>query len=423
MPFHYIPIASRLHDSGSLSGYLARYKVALQETGGRPAEGTVTGSAFFLILTGGTEQEVLRRYHSCQQQGQPGSLLMIAHSAHNSLPAAMEILAQVRQEGGSGRIYLLRGPDDFTTLDQIRQTALCLEANRRLSEDRLGRVGESSDWLVASSHLAEIVFARYGLRIISIAMEDLRARIAREPVPETGPEYAIWERAAGVEGITRETFTPTVRIYRALKELITVHKLSGVTLRCFDLVLQDRTTGCLALSRLADEGITAGCEGDIPSVVLLRWLWHLTRNSGWMANPADVNVLTGEVLLAHCTVPLSLTDDYHLQTHFESGLGIGIAGTLKPGPVTLLRLGGKQLDQWWGAEGQLAGYPHGGQHCRTQALIQIPSAGARNLLEAPLGNHLVLIPGHVREMFAEAFQLNLAQRPIQKGFARPGPGG
>ena len=38
-------------------------------------------------------------------------------------------------------------------------------------------------------------------------------------------------------------------------------------------------------------------------------------------------------------------------------------------------------------------------------MIRIPPASAGQLLEAPLGNHLVLVPGHVRRLFQEAFEL------------------
>ena len=48
-------------------------------------------------------------------------LLLIAHPAHNSLPAALEILAQVQQENGSGRIYLLKGKDDAATAPARRR--------------------------------------------------------------------------------------------------------------------------------------------------------------------------------------------------------------------------------------------------------------------------------------------------------------
>jgi L-fucose isomerase-like protein len=409
MNFNYIPVVSKLHDLAELSRLLAGHEKALAGIGGKRMDGTVAdraGVAFHFVQTGGVENEVIRRYRSRVQQGKAGPLLLIAHPVHNSLSAAMEILAQVQQEKGTGRIYLLKGREDVQTLAEIEQTARCLSANHKLSEDRLGRVGESSDWLVASSQRPEVVSKRFGLKVIPLSVVDLRAQIARDPAPDAGPEFATWDRATATEGVTREGFARAVGIYRGLKALIQANRLSAVTVRCFDLVTGDGTTGCLALSRLADEGITAGCEGDIPSVVLLRWLWHLTGKAGWMANPADVDVRKGEILLAHCTVPLRLVGEHRLKTHFESGLGIGIDGSFSTGPVTLLRLGGANLDRWWGAEGTLFESRHADQLCRTQVGVRIPPPAAGELLETPLGNHLVLVPGHVKALFREAFELS-----------------
>lgn len=407
MSFQYLPVASKLHDRRSLSALLAEHEKALAAIGGQRSDGDVAdapGVPFYFVQTGGTENEVIRRHRSRLQQGKGGPLLLIAHPAHNSLPAALEILAQSRQENAPGRIYLLRGADDAATLAAIAQTARCVEANARLAQDRLGRIGESSDWLVASSHQPEIVFKRFGMKVIPLSVAELRAHVAEDPAPANGPEFAAWEQAAGADGVTREAFARAAGVYRGLQALVRQYALTAVTVRCFDLVTGDGTTGCLALSRLADEGIAAGCEGDIPSAVMLRWAGHLTGKPAWMANPSDLDARTGEILLAHCTVPLALVGAHRLKTHFESGLGVGIDGTFAPGPVTLLRLGGVQLDRWWGAEGHLFEDRHAPDLCRTQVRVRIPSARAAELLEAPLGNHVVLVPGHVLALFREAFE-------------------
>lgn len=408
MTFNFIPIASKLHDRRSLSALLAGHEKALAGIGGQRSDGDVADAAgipFYFIQTGGTENEVIRRYRSRSQQGRVGPLLLIAHPAHNSLPAALEILAQVQQEGRAGRIYLLKGRDDVQTLAEIEQTARCVEANAKLAADRLGLIGASSDWLVASSQRPETITKRFGTWVLPLTVEELRAYIARDPAPQDGPEFDVWERAVAKDGVTREAFSRTAGVYRGLKALVKNYRLTAVTVRCFDLVIQDGTTGCLALSRLADEGITAGCEGDIPSVMMLRWLWHLVGKAGWMANPSDVDVRKGELLLAHCTVPLGLVGDHRLKTHFESGLGIGIDGEFPAGPVTILRLGGVNLERWWGAEGTLYESRHAPDLCRTQVRVRIPPPAAGELLEAPLGNHVVLVPGHVKNLFREAFEL------------------
>lgn len=408
MSFTYIPVASSLHDRQQLSLLLGGIEKALGKAGGRRADGSVADGeqvAFHFIQTGGVERDVIRRYRSRAQQGRAGPMLLIAHPRHNSLPAALEILAQVRQEGGQGRIYLLRGPDDVSTVAEIEQTAVCLQAQKRLASERLGLVGESSEWLVASSQGAEVVARRFGLKVVSLDIDELRAQMAQEPAPQAGPEFEAWKQAASTAGATPEDFARSVGVYRGLKALVERYRLSAVTVRCFDLLQQEGATGCLALSRLADEGISAGCEGDIPSIVLLRWLWHLTGRVGWMANPADIDLAKGTLLLAHCTVPLGLVEAHRMMTHFESGQGIGIAGSFATGPVTLLRLGGAGLERWWGAEGSLFESRNDEHLCRTQVKVRVPSAALAELLRDPLGNHVVMIKGHVKRLFGEAFGL------------------
>lgn len=408
MEFCFISMASHVegpHRTGRAA--LDVLEKALLGLGARRCDPAVADGermGFYFLRSGGVEYDVIRRYRSRAQQGRAGPMLLIAHPANNSLPAALEILAQVRQEGGAGRIYLLRGPEDHETLAEIAQTVRCLAANQKLSEERLGMIGESSDWLVASSHRPEILSNRFGLKVVPLTVGELRAHMAREPEPAAGPEFTAWDRAASVEGVTSKEFSRAVGVYRGLKELVGLHRLSAVTLRCFDLLEAAGTTGCLALSRLADEGVTAGCEGDIPSVVLLRWLWHLTGQAGWMANPSDLDVRKGEMLLAHCTVPLGMVEEYRLKTHYESGRGVGLDGSFRTGPVTLLRLGGARLEQWWGAEGTLFESRHADGLCRTQVRVRVPSPAVAELLQAPLGNHLVMVKGYHKGLFREAME-------------------
>jgi L-fucose isomerase-like protein len=114
-----------------------------------------------------------------------------------------------------------------------------------------------------------------------------------------------------------------------------------------------------------------------------------------MANPAQLDPVRNALWLAHCTVPRTLVESYRLRSHFESGLGVGIQGTLAAGPITLLRIGGKKMDRLWLAEGEILRSGAAENLCRTQVEIQLTHGGtATDLLRAPLGNHLVLVFGH-----------------------------
>lgn len=79
-------------------------------------------------------------------------------------------------------------------------------------------------------------------------------------------------------------------------------KLDAVTLSCFSLIEKLGTTGCLALALLNDEGIPAGCEGDLQSIFTLLIAKTLTGQAGFMANPAFINDDLNEIVMAHCTI-------------------------------------------------------------------------------------------------------------------------
>jgi L-fucose isomerase-like protein len=179
-----------------------------------------------------------------------------------------------------------------------------------------------------------------------------------------------------------------------LKKIIQKYELNAVSVRCFDLVLDMQTTGCYALSKLNDDGLIAGCEGDLVSTLGMIWANAITDQTVWMANPAQIDEQNNTVLFAHCTVPTSMVQSYKLRSHYESGLGVGIEGEFSKGKVTLLRLGGKQLEKIWITSGEIVETSNSENLCRTQVTVKLHgSAKPSNLLNEPLGNHVLIMRG------------------------------
>jgi L-fucose isomerase-like protein len=214
--------------------------------------------------------------------------------------------------------------------------------------------------------------------------------------PEAGVAAvaSLVEQACAIAEPTSEQLREVGRVTVALRQLVADYALDALTLRCFDLVLNQQTTGCFGLADLTDSGIVAGCEGDLVTTVGLLWATVLLGEIAWMANPAQLDEVANSLWLAHCTVPRKMVERYGLRSHFESGLGVGIQGDLPAGPVTLLRIGGTSMDKLWLAEGQVVRAGDAENLCRTQAEVGLSRGHVRDLLRAPLGNHLVLVPGH-----------------------------
>jgi len=349
-----------------------------------------------LLVTGGTEKLALDAADRI-----PGPVLLLAHDELNSFPAALEVLASLRQRGRAGRIFMAGD-------DSVLRLARHLEVYRRMHAARLGRIGTPSDWLVASVPPAETVRAAWGPTVVDVPMAEVFDALRCADAAEVARVRE--DAVAGAEAIREPSpgdLDAAARVTVALREVVARHALDACTVRCFDLVVDARTSGCLALSWLLDDGVVAGCEGDVPSALTLLWMQLMGGGPGFMANPQDADVAAGTMWLAHCTIARRLVSRYSLRSHFESSQGVGIEGEIPAGPATVARVGGADLRSLFASDAQVLGGGDNPARCRTQVLVRLAS-GVRDLLERPLGNHLVLAPGHLAAELCEYHDLFVA---------------
>ena len=325
------------------------------------------------VRTGGTEGIFNRLLPQLQQMStQPFYLLTSGKS--NSLAASMEILSFLRQRNLDGEI--IHGSPEYVTR-RIGELQKVGEARKLLNGCRLGIIGQPSDWLISSHADPQVVKDKLGIELIEVDMSEL--------LDAVGPDVDGGEAGA-------------MKIYEALKLIVSRYNLQGFTLRCFDLLSAVRNTGCLALAKLNSEGIVAGCEGDVPAMLTMKIAQALTGIIGFQANPASIDVETGQMVFAHCTIPLSLVERYEFDTHFESGIGIGIRGYMKEGPVTVFKVSG-DLSRHFVSQGQLIRNEAKPDLCRTQQVIRLDDASqATYFLTRPIGNHHIILPGHLQSL-------------------------
>ena len=119
----------------------------------------------------------------------------------------------------------------------------------------------------------------------------------------------------------------------------------------------------------------------------------VTGVSGFQANPSSIDPESGEMVFSHCTVPLDMVSSFKLDTHFESGIGVGIRGHIPEGPVTVFKVAG-DLSRHFVCEGELIRNEAKPDLCRTQVVLRLPSGAANYFLTEPIGNHHIILPGH-----------------------------
>ncbi len=343
------------------------------------------------VRTGGTEG-IFRSLQPSLVQSVDDTFYLLTSGKSNSLAAAMEILSFLLQNGYHGEI--IHGSPAYIS-DRIKLLAKVGEARRLLNGCRLGIIGEPSDWLISSRYNVSEVSRRLGIDLLNVPMEELLEEIA---VAETQQTKSLTEDYETNITQVRESLPVALQVYEALRALVGRHSLQGFTLRCFDLLTAVHNTGCLALAKLNAGGIVAGCEGDVPAMLSMIIGRALTGMSGFQANPAHIDPETGEVLFAHCTIPFDMLERFELDTHFESGIGVGIRGYVKQGPVTVFKVSG-DLTRYYVEEGELLRCQAAPGLCRTQMLLRLPQTDY--FLTNPIGNHHIIFLGHHRAVFDE----------------------
>ena len=345
-----------------------------------------------LIGSGGTESLFLKRLKDLKEP-----IVILSTSKNNSLPACLEIKTYL--ENNNKLCFLLSGSEEHIA-NMLKHIATILNAYHSIIDSKLGIIGGPSSWLIASPVEPKKIYDSFKINIVKIKMSELD-----ELIEETEGEMIDLNDVPHATELVnkfdnRDIIQGAIVIYLALKKLVKKYDLKGLTIRCFDLLKKYKNTACLALALLNEEGIVAGCEGDMPSLITMYLINTLTGRSSFMANPSKFIYEENSLLLAHCTVPLNMTSSYSLDTHFESGLGIGVRGEMPEGKITICKIAPDySLDNSICLPASIKECPHLEGYCRTQIMVSLGEEGLLDILKASFGNHLVVSYGEVYQDF------------------------
>lgn len=370
-------------------------------------EDTAEDKTVCFIGTGGTE-EMFRNFLDIL----PHPVHILSDGFHNSFAAALEI-ATFLQQNGIER-YLYNAPLDcsdefFRTFEkelfeepgssvpsESRVTSvpeLSRQPRNAMARTKIGLIGGASPWLISSKVDRKAVSDRYGVNFIDINISELENEFFAIPAdsPEAGRIADRMERFLTGDR-KREDLAEAARLYLALKRICSKYSLGALTLKCFDILSSCRTTSCLALALLNDEGIVSGCEGDIPTLFTMLYAKLALGRASFMANPSSSDREELTIDFAHCTIPLSMVHGYRLPSHFESSIGIGIAGSVPSGRYRIIKISGENLDRFHSFEGEIIMNTNVPQRCRTQVRFKFSSESDFDaFISESKGNHIVLV--------------------------------
>jgi L-fucose isomerase-like protein len=223
-------------------------------------------------------------------------------------------------------------------LDRARAFLRAAALRARLRRARIGLAGQRVRGMteVAVNEIA--LKAVIGPRVAPVDMTGLLAR-SRQMDPEASARaWAAIRAAAGTCRVSESAGLEAAGVLLAIREAVSREGLAALAFGCYPDFMG---CACVAASRLADEGVPVGCEGDVNTTVaqlMLAWLTgQPTHNTDWL-DPLD----DGSVVFTHCgsgSYALAADrKDIVLAPVRLVNQGVCSLFPARPGPVTLAGL-------------------------------------------------------------------------------------
>ncbi|MBR1581538.1 MAG: hypothetical protein IJ656_00760 [Bacilli bacterium] len=315
-----------------------------------------------------------------------GPYYLLTYGSSNSLAASLEILTFLKQK--SKKSEVLHGNNDYIA-SRIKDLYSKKEVEKNV---KLGVFGKPSDWLISSDVDYKKCKEIFNIELVDVNQEEIIEEIKK--VNEVKDENNF--------NYDKKEISKALLINEGLKKVVQKYELEGFTIRCFDIIHEVKSSACLSLALFNKDDIIATCEGDIPSMLTAYLVYKLLKVHCFQANPQWIYPETNEIDLAHCTLPLDMTKNITFDTHFESGIGVGLHGELELGDVTIVKINA-DLNEFYCEEGVLVKNEYRKDRCRTQVKIKLDSP-VTYFLKSSLGNHHQIIYGHHKKEIKEFFE-------------------
>ncbi len=333
-----------------------------------------------LHLTGGTSGLATRIGVS-----HGGPVILLAHTRHNSLASALSARAKlVDKDIKTSLIYFDNINDlllEFTQLYQGIKAAIDLKNIRILEINEDGAVSDK----------AKLFMGKIGGEVIAVSHEELLKigkEASREELRELEKHVRLYIDLSGTE---RYKLEEVLRIYYAMRKLVSEKGAEAISIDCFQLVVKHRITPCFAVAMMNTDGIPTACEDDFHSLVMLYLSLALTGEPGWIANPSGITP-NGYLRFAHCTIAPSIGTKCGLTTHFESGYPYAVFCRFRQKKLLFgrLSLGYDKIKVYRGKVIESGLLEPG--FCRTQLIVDTGPLRPEEFIEKAIGNHHVFMP-------------------------------
>ncbi len=181
----------------------------------------------------------------------------------------------------------------------------------------------------------------FGIRMEETDLKVIFDRMEQIPFHKIEEDMRKLTSAFDMDTLPEKHLENHSRLYFAMKEVLAEQGYDFATIKCWPEMGNLKTTPCAVLGRLADEGMSVICEGDVDAGLATIVQRYITGLPTFITDMINIDEQKNTLTYWHCgNAALSLmnsNDGVSLCNHPLAGQGTAFYGSLKPGKVTVAR--------------------------------------------------------------------------------------
>jgi len=261
-----------------------------------------------------------------------------------STPAAQQV-SEVLTEMNLNYKSVLGDLDDTDAIRQVKILARAAAAKKRLFNCRVGVIGYPRIKGQTQAAVDEVELRiRLGTRIVGVGMDLLKILMSEIRDEDALQIWREFSEGAGNVSVNREQIMDAVKAYLATKRIVQEKELNAITIEHWNELIGIPN---LAFSLLNEEGIPAGCEGDVHATLTLYLLYLLTGRPAFHGELLGVLKEQDALLVGHYGAGAPSLAPSRREISLEPdrspmGRGVSAVYQIRPGQVTIASLTGRR---------------------------------------------------------------------------------
>lgn len=231
--------------------------------------------------------------------------------------------------------------EEEATASKVINLITAYSVLKKLKGTVLGLFGYRPTAFYNSSFSESLIRRTFGIRMEETDLKAVFDEMDRMPKEAYEADMKKVEGEYDVSKLPEGHLENHSKLYLALKELMERQSYDFATIKCWPEMGNLHTTPCAVLGRLADEGMSIGCEGDIDAELAQIVQNYLTGLPTFITDMINIDEEQNVMTFWHCgNAAPSLRNtkhEYTINNHPLAGQGTAFYGALKEGKVTIAR--------------------------------------------------------------------------------------